>query len=81
MTIALIMYKNLFSQQGIESFAVKDGFLYSGVQGGDIVRLPLSDPVNQPWQVVGKIGQPCSDLSREAVCGRPLGMEFDNQGR
>ncbi len=56
------------------------GFLYSGVQGGDIVRLPLSDVTSKSWNVVTKIGEPCDDLSQEAKCGRPLGMEFDPKG-
>jgi len=30
--------------------------------------------------VVTKIGEPCDDLSLEAKCGRPLGMEFDEEG-
>ena len=59
---------------------MRDGFLYSGVQGGDIVRIPLADVTSKPWQVVTKIGLPCDDLSQESTCGRPLGMEFDLKG-
>ena len=60
---------------------MRDGFLYSGVQGGDIVRIPLADVTSKPWQVVTKIGLPCDDLSQESTCGRPLGMEFDPKGK
>ena len=60
---------------------MRDGFLYSGVQGGDIVRIPLADVTSKPWQVVTKIGLPCDDLSQESTCGRPLGMEFDLKGK
>lgn len=68
--------------QGAESFAVKDGYLYSGVIGGEIIRLDLNkDPVKaQQWQKVAKIGQECKGIHDEAKCGRPLGLTFDRWG-
>ena len=68
--------------QGAESFAVKDDYLYTGVQGGDIIKLKLSAP-KEPWQYVTKVSyqKPCSDLHHEEYCGRILGLEFDQKGR
>ena len=61
---------------------MKDDYLYTGVQGGDIIKLQLSAP-KQPWQYVTKISyqKPCSDLHHEEYCGRILGLEFDQKGR
>lgn len=66
--------------KGAESFTVHDGYLYSGVQGGDIIRLNIQDP-RQSWEFVTKIGGYCVDLHEEKKCGRPLGLTFDLQGR
>merc|ERR1712141_946423 len=62
--------------KGAESFAVKDDYLYTGIQGGDIIKLQLSAP-KQPWQYVTKISyqKPCSDLHHEEYCGRILGWK------
>ena len=65
--------------KGPESFAVKDDYLYTGVQGGDILRLNLNDP-KRPWEFVAKIGTLCTDTHQEQLCGRPLGLEFDKKG-
>jgi hypothetical protein len=32
------------------------------------------------WQKVGKIGKDCSSIVHEKICGRPLGLAFDNKG-
>jgi len=66
--------------KGAESFAVKDGYLYTGIHGGDIVRLQINAP-KQPWEYVTKIGELCTDLHQEEICGRILGLEFDPKGR
>ena len=71
------MYVNF---QGAESFALKDNYLYSGIHGGDIIRLNLETP-KQSWEYVTKIGAPCSDQHHEAICGRILGLEFDSKGQ
>jgi len=65
--------------KGPESFTVKDDYLYTGVQGGDILRLNINDP-KKPWEFVTKIGQFCQDTYHEELCGRPLGLEFDQEG-
>jgi len=66
--------------QGAESFSTYKGYLYSGVQGGDIVRLPLSDPIQGPWEFYTKIGIDCEGLHEEEKCGRVLGIEIDQKG-
>ncbi len=66
--------------KGPESFAVKDDFLYTGVQGGDILRLNLNDP-KKPWEFVVKIGSFCQETHHEEICGRPLGLDFDTEGQ
>lgn len=65
--------------KGPESFAVKDDYLYTGVQGGDILRLNIADP-KKPWEFVTKIGHKCTDVHHEDICGRPLGLDFDKDG-
>jgi len=65
--------------KGPESFTVKDDYLYTGVQGGDILRLNINDP-KKPWEFVTKIGQFCQDTYHEELCERPLGLEFDQEG-
>ena len=67
--------------KGPESFAIQEDYLYTGVQGGDVLRLNINDP-KKPWEFVTKIGSSfCPDLQHEEVCGRILGLNFDtNQG-
>jgi len=71
---------------GPEAFAFKDGYLYTGVYGGDIVRLDLNSegsPAKGVWQTVARMshaGVDCGGLHDEAKCGRPLGMDFDKWG-
>jgi len=65
--------------KGPESFAVQGDYLYTGVQGGDILRLNINDP-KKPWEFVTKIGELCQDTHHENICGRPLGLEFDKDG-
>ena len=64
---------------------MRDGYLYTGVQGGDIIRLDLmtddSRSVKESsWQKVGKIGKECNTIIHEEMCGRPLGLAFDVDG-
>ena len=53
--------------------------MYTGVQGGDILRLNIKAP-KKPWEFVAKIGTLCTDTHQEKLCGRPLGLEFDKNG-
>ena len=77
--------QNFIVVQGAESFEYKDGYLYSGLQGGDIIRLDIMKDDSESlkdasWQKVGKIGKPCNSIIHEDDCGRPLGLAFDNYG-
>jgi len=75
---------------GPEAFAYKDGYLYTGIYGGDIIRLDLNSPTSSPevgvWQTVARMhseggGGGCSGAASDEVnCGRPLGMDFDRWG-
>ena len=74
-----------FILQGAESFEYKDGYLYSGLQGGDIIRLDIMKDDSESlkdasWQKVGKIGKACNSIIHEVDCGRPLGLAIDNYG-
>ena len=66
--------------QGAEAFAERDGFLYSGILGGEIVRFDPRKP-ERAWEFVFKYGEKCSELHQDAICGRPLGLNFDKKGR
>ena len=55
---------------------MQDDFLYTGIQGGDIIRINLAkDPLNDAWETVWA-GTPCKGQYEEHLCGRPLGMTF-----
>ena len=59
--------------------------MYSGLQGGDIIRLDIMKDDSESlkdasWQKVGKIGKSCNSIIDEVECGRPLGLAFDNYG-
>lgn len=58
---------------------VKDNFLYTGIQGGNIVRLDLKNP-QKPWETVVKTGRHCLGQYEENKCGRPLGLEWNIDG-
>lgn len=60
---------------GPESFTSFRGQIYTGVNGGDVVKLTG----NHITPVV-KFGKPCKALYEEDKCGRPLGLSFDKTG-
>ncbi len=66
--------------KGPESFAQRDGFLYAGVHGGNVVRYDLKEKGGR-WRRVAVTGFPCEHQHEEGICGRPLGMSFDRHGR
>ena len=71
---------HLFEFQGAEGFTFKDGFLYTGIQGGDIIRLNMKAkgaPLEGTWESIAKTGKSCSGVHDEVNCGKPLGMDFD----
>jgi len=72
--------------KGPESFAVKEGFLYTGIYGGDIIRTDLKKKnfKNPKWEFVyhhSPNPEKCLKQSDEDICGRPLGLAFDAEGR
>lgn len=70
----------LFENQikGPESFAVKDGFLYTGLMSGIIARI---DPEDLSITPVARIGEECSGQYEDFKCGRPLGLTFTSTGK
>ena len=60
---------------------MRDGFLYTGIIGGEIIRLNLKNPTG-PWEKVFKYKDvECRQRHKDPKCGRPLGIEFDSKGR
>lgn len=68
----------LFKDQlrGPESLAVYKGSIYTGTEGGNIYRV-----TGDKLSLVAKLGKKCEGIWEEEVCGRPLGMRFDKQGK
>ena len=64
--------------KGPESFAVKDGAIYTGLMSGVIVKI---DPDALTFEPVAKIGEYCEEQYEEYKCGRPLGMSFTKSGK
>jgi len=56
---------------GPEAFDDHKGILYTGIHGGEIVKL-----VDGKLVPVTKLGQPCDGFWEEKKCGRPLGIKF-----
>lgn len=63
--------------KGPESFAIRDGALYTGLISGVIVRI---DPEDLTITPVAKIGVDCDGQHEEDKCGRPLGLAFTQAG-
>lgn len=61
--------------KGPEAYAEYNGELYTSILGGDIVKLSKGQIVP-----VVKFGKPCTGYAEEAICGRPLGIQFDESG-
>ncbi|GLG97334.1 hypothetical protein R5R35_002460 [Gryllus longicercus] len=61
--------------KGPEHIVAYNGELYTGIHGGEIVKI-----VNGKFVPVVKFGRPCAGLWEESVCGRPLGFQFDKNG-
>lgn len=61
---------------GPESFEVNNGIIYTGLLGGDIVKI-----VNGKVEHFVRTGPKCSGMWDERSCGRPLGMRFDSAGK
>lgn len=63
--------------KGPESFAVWDGYLFTGLISGHIVKI---DTELLTVETVAKIGGDCAGQHEEHKCGRPLGMAFTKSG-
>ncbi|XP_046402255.1 uncharacterized protein LOC124168175 [Ischnura elegans] len=64
---------------GPESLARRGGDLFTGILGGELLRLT---PHNGGFQLanVTKFGEQCDDISEGLKCGRPMGMRFHTDG-
>ncbi|ERL91755.1 hypothetical protein D910_09081 [Dendroctonus ponderosae] len=59
---------------GPEAFADLDNSLYTSLYNGDIVKL-----TGEHITPVVKFGKPCKGSYEERICGRPLGLQFDQK--
>nr|ALX00080.1 hemomucin [Melanoplus sanguinipes] len=62
---------------GPESLAERHGLLYTGLNGGHVVRI---DPRSAQVTSVAKFGASCEGPWDEEVCGRPAGVKFASDG-
>ncbi|XP_075982621.1 adipocyte plasma membrane-associated protein hemomucin [Anticarsia gemmatalis] len=62
---------------GPEAFQLLNGELYTSLATGEIVKISPGGHVT----FVTKVGQPCTGLSKEHICGRPLGFQIDDSGK
>ncbi|CAF4911027.1 unnamed protein product [Pieris macdunnoughi] len=60
---------------GPENFQIWNGELYTSLGTGEIVKCSPGGHVT----FVTKIGKPCTGLSQEHICGRPLGFSIDEK--
>ncbi|CAH2045259.1 unnamed protein product, partial [Iphiclides podalirius] len=60
---------------GPEAFRIFNNELYTGLATGEVVKISPSGHIT----FVTKIGQPCTGLFQEHVCGRPLGLDIDEK--
>ncbi|XP_065890169.1 adipocyte plasma membrane-associated protein-like isoform X2 [Dysidea avara] len=68
---------------GPESFALdKDGYLYTGLMDGRVVKINLH---KETYTLVTRMNDPpydkCGSIDMLPVCGRPLGMKWDINGK
>nr|CAH7738619.1 unnamed protein product [Callosobruchus chinensis] len=61
---------------GPEAFAEYNGELYASLFSGDVVKL-----TGEYITPVVKLGKPCKGGYEEKICGRPLGIQFDKNGK
>ncbi|CAH0400532.1 unnamed protein product [Chilo suppressalis] len=60
---------------GPEAYQMYKGEIYTSLATGEIVKLTPGGHVT----FVTKIGQPCTGIKQEHICGRPLGFVFDEK--
>eukprot|EP00088_Acartia_fossae_P062451 TRINITY_DN7540_c0_g1_i1.p1 TRINITY_DN7540_c0_g1~~TRINITY_DN7540_c0_g1_i1.p1 ORF type:complete len:486 (+),score=91.66 TRINITY_DN7540_c0_g1_i1:146-1603(+) len=75
----LNLVDRLFENQikGPESFATYDGYIYTGLMSGLIVKI---DPEDLSITPVARIGTNCEGQHEDVKCGRPLGLQFTPDG-
>ncbi|KAL1414763.1 hypothetical protein MTO96_007233 [Rhipicephalus appendiculatus] len=75
---ALDNVEYLFPNQvvGPESLEQHGGSIYTGVVGGQILKL-----TGTKITPVAKFGKKCEGPWEEDICGRPLGLRFDKKGK
>ncbi|KAG8233760.1 hypothetical protein J437_LFUL003831 [Ladona fulva] len=61
--------------KGPESIAIFGGEIYTGIHGGEIIKIS-----NDKYEPVVKLGKTCDGVVEEEKCGRPLGLRFDSKG-
>lgn len=61
---------------GPESFEVREGSIYTGIIGGQLIKI-----TGKKITPVAKFGKKCEGQWEESICGRPLGMRFDKAGK
>lgn len=61
---------------GAETFAQYNGELYASLSNGEVVKLNENDEI----ETVVKTGKPCKGYFEERICGRAMGIKFDNKG-
>ncbi|XP_046971306.1 adipocyte plasma membrane-associated protein [Vanessa cardui] len=62
---------------GPEAFQIYNGEVYTTLATGEIVKLSSGGHVT----FVTKIGEPCTGLVQEHICGRPLGFVIDEKNK
>lgn len=61
---------------GPESLAEHKGSIYTGILGGHIVKITGNKVTS-----VAMFGKKCEGPWEEGICGRPLGLRFDKEGK
>lgn len=69
--------ERLFEKEikGPEAFADYNGEIYTTLEGGEVCKI-----VGNNLVPVAKVGLPCKEAKDNSICGRPLGLNFDNDG-
>ncbi|CAH2094562.1 unnamed protein product [Euphydryas editha] len=62
---------------GPECYQIYNDEVYTGLATGEIVKISPGGHVT----FVTKIGEPCTGLIQEHICGRPLGFVIDNKNK
>lgn len=61
---------------GPESLEAHEGSIYTGTVGGQVIKV-----TGNKITPVAKFGKTCEGMWEEGICGRPLGLRFDKEGK